>query len=140
MSEEFYTVEFAAERLKLHPKTVLKFIRDGRLRATRIGRQYRILGSDLAALVGDSRPAGGLLRQVRSTTIVDISNVDAELARRMASLMTGARSANGRYAEPFNVDVVHDPANEHLKIIVVARPSDAVQLLQLVEILLESRT
>ena len=28
MSEEVYTVEQFAERLKLHPKTVLRFIRD----------------------------------------------------------------------------------------------------------------
>ncbi|RUU15035.1 helix-turn-helix domain-containing protein, partial [Mesorhizobium sp. Primo-B] len=95
MSQEFYTVEFAAEQLKLHPKTVLKFIRQGQLRATKVGRQYRILRSDLAALVGDHRPARSTSREVRSTTIVDISNADAEFARRMAALLTGARKANG---------------------------------------------
>ncbi len=138
MTEEFYTVEIAAERLKLHPKTVLKFIRQGRLRATKVGRQYRILRSDLAALVGDNRPARAPAREIRTTTIVDISDVDAEVARRMASLMTGARNGNVGYAEAVSVDVVHDPANNHLKIIAVARPADVVQLLQLVQILLEN--
>lgn len=139
MSEEFYTVEFAAEQLKLHPKTVLKFIRQGQLRATKVGRQYRILRSDLAALVGDHRAARGTSREVRSTTIVDISNADAEFARRMAALLTGARKANGRSAEPMSVDVTHDPANKQVKIIIVARPSDAAELLQLSEALLEGR-
>ena len=32
MSEDVYTVEQFAERLKLHRKTVLRFIREGRLR------------------------------------------------------------------------------------------------------------
>src|SRR5436190_13703863 len=31
-SQELCTVHFAAERLKLHPKTVLRFIREGRLK------------------------------------------------------------------------------------------------------------
>ena len=33
MSGESYTAEQAAERLKLHPKTVLRMIREGRLKA-----------------------------------------------------------------------------------------------------------
>ncbi len=52
MTQELYTVEAAAERLKLHNKTVLRFIREGRLRATKIGKQYRILHSDLDAFAG----------------------------------------------------------------------------------------
>jgi excisionase family DNA binding protein len=36
------TVEQAAEELKLHPKTVLRYIHEGRLEATRIGKAYRI--------------------------------------------------------------------------------------------------
>src|SRR5262245_37744597 len=40
--DELCTVHFAADRLKLHPKTVQRLIREGRLRATRIGKSYRI--------------------------------------------------------------------------------------------------
>ena len=49
MSEEVYTVEQFAERLRLHPKTVRRFIREGRLRAVKVGRSYRILRSDMEA-------------------------------------------------------------------------------------------
>ncbi len=52
MSEELYTVEFAARRLKLHPTTILRFIRDGRLAATKVGKSYRILRSELDRLAG----------------------------------------------------------------------------------------
>ena len=55
MSEEVYTVEHAAERLKLHPKTVLRFIRDGRLRAVKVGKSYRILRTEMEAMTG-ARP------------------------------------------------------------------------------------
>ena len=49
MSEEVYTVEQFAERLKLHPKTVLRFIKDGRLRAVKVGKSYRILRTEMEA-------------------------------------------------------------------------------------------
>jgi excisionase family DNA binding protein len=52
MSGSLYTVEQAAERLKLHPKTVLRMIRDGRLKAARIGKAYRIAGEELDAVAG----------------------------------------------------------------------------------------
>jgi excisionase family DNA binding protein len=68
MSEELYTVEMAAERLKLHPKTVLRFIRDGRLRATRIGKSYRILRSDLDAFGGGRSPNAAAPVQVPASS------------------------------------------------------------------------
>ena len=58
MSEDVYTVELAAERLRLHPKTVLRFIAEGRLRAVKMGKSYRILRSDLDALIGSKRRPG----------------------------------------------------------------------------------
>ena len=42
MSEELYSVEQVAERLGLHVKTVRSYVREGRLKAVRIGKQYRI--------------------------------------------------------------------------------------------------
>ena len=42
MQDPLHTVESAAKILKLHPFTVLKFIKKGELKASRIGRVYRI--------------------------------------------------------------------------------------------------
>ena len=52
MSQQLVTVEQAAQELSLHPKTVLRYIRDNRLPATRVGRSYRILRSELDAFAG----------------------------------------------------------------------------------------
>lgn len=50
MTEEMYSVEQVAEQLGLHVRTVRGYIRSGRLKAVRIGKQYRIARSDLAEL------------------------------------------------------------------------------------------
>ena len=57
MSQELYSVEQVAERLGLHVKTVRNYVREGRLKAVRIGKQYRIAREDLEAMTGHSEPA-----------------------------------------------------------------------------------
>lgn len=48
MEKKFYTVDQVSQMLNIHPKTVRKYIRDGDLRATKVGKQWRITGHDLS--------------------------------------------------------------------------------------------
>lgn len=47
---EYVDVPAAAQILAVHPNTVRTMIREGRLRATRLKRQYRIRRTDINAL------------------------------------------------------------------------------------------
>lgn len=49
--EQRYTVADVAKALKVQPQTVYTMIRDGRLRAGRVGRVYRIKSSDVQAVL-----------------------------------------------------------------------------------------
>lgn len=51
MQDRIMTPEQVAEMLQLHPFTVLGYIKDGRLRAARLGRVYRIRESDVNAFL-----------------------------------------------------------------------------------------
>jgi len=133
MSEEVYTVEQFAERLKLHPKTVLRFIKDGRLRAVKVGKSYRILRSDLEAMTGAVR--GEAASAARVTSIVDIPEVDADLAQRLARQLPAARMGQTTPADPMNLDVAYDPARRHLKVVIVGSPGDTAAMLKMVEVL-----
>ena len=42
MTRHLYTADEVAERLNLHVKTIRRYIRDGRLKAKRIGKEYRV--------------------------------------------------------------------------------------------------
>jgi excisionase family DNA binding protein len=135
MSEELYTVEQFAERLKLHPKTVLRFIKEGRLRAAKVGRSYRILRSDLEAFGGIAPPAGDA--KARVTAIVDIPDVTPERAQRIATLFTSARIGAEAQAEPMSLDVAHDPALRAVKVVMVGSPADVATMLQILQAWLE---
>jgi len=52
-SENWLTVKEITTRLKLHPNTVARYIQEGKLRGVKVGKNYRVRESDLAAFVGE---------------------------------------------------------------------------------------
>lgn len=137
MTSEFLTVDAAAGLLHLHPKTVLRFIREGRLRATKVGKQYRIVRSDLNAFAGVSETE--FVRTARATSIVDIENVDTPLLDRLSAILIGTSKKDQPSDSSISVNFAHDPVLRSLKIIVIASPGDAATLLQLIDACLEPR-
>lgn len=57
MIEKFFTTEQVANILQVHPFTILKFIKEGKLKGVKLGRVYRIMESDVKAFL-DSRTTG----------------------------------------------------------------------------------
>ena len=151
MSEEVYTVEQFAERLKLHPKTVLRFIRDGRLRAVKVGKSYRILRTEMEAMTGITPEVfqgaveayRGVLEQrgarsgARVTSIVDLSDVAPDAAQRMARTLTAARASQTAHADAMTIEVIYDPPRRQLKVLIVGSPGDTAAMLKMVDVLAE---
>lgn len=54
MNEKFYTPKQVAEILQVHQYTVLKWIREGKLRALKFGRVYRTTESEINAFLGQT--------------------------------------------------------------------------------------
>jgi excisionase family DNA binding protein len=138
MSSPFLTVEQAAERLSLHPKTVRRFIREGRLKATRIGKAYRILESDLAEFAG-APPDSGSEPVPRVTAVVDIDNVDSETAQRLARFFPGALYSRDPRPDPVSLQVVYDPGRQQLKVMLAGSPSRVAAYLGHIEMTLAMR-
>ncbi|MBY8607748.1 helix-turn-helix domain-containing protein [Burkholderia arboris] len=132
----FHTVEDTAARLRVHPKTVLRFIRDGKLRATRVGRAYRILDTDLAAFA-PTEPAAPAPRTVRVTSIVDIPDASQSLHQYLSRSLHAMASGRTSYVDPVRIDVTFDPAASVVKIIVAATPADTAALMSSLEMLLQ---
>jgi excisionase family DNA binding protein len=130
------TVAAAAARLELHPKTVLRCIREGRLKAKKIGKSYRILRADVDAFVG--LPAAAESPADASvTTIVDVPGAGAELARDWGVKVPAALHGRGARAAPLRADVIYEPERSHLKVILVGSPGDVSAVLRLMQLWLE---
>ncbi len=135
------TVEQAASVLSLHPKTVLRHIRDGRLPATRIGKSYRIERAALDAFAGIAQAtpsSAGVARvtagiSARVTAIVEVDAMDAEASSRLASFV-GAAALGARDASPLQVTTAVDDASGNVKVVVFGGSGEVARLLELIEL------
>ena len=87
---ELLTPEQAAEILQVNRETIYRYIRDGRLFASRIGRTYRIPRRNLELLLWETRTRPDIpLREYTSEEITqflkddELSGEAAEIARRI---------------------------------------------------------
>jgi len=98
MTRDYYTVEQISEMLNIHPKTIQRYIREGGLRATKIGKSWRVTGHDLSVFIesdGYEEP-GSINRSARSviaSSVIDITAVGKEDAIRIMNTLTAALNA-----------------------------------------------
>ncbi|HEY3471912.1 MAG TPA: helix-turn-helix domain-containing protein [Amycolatopsis sp.] len=141
MAQEVFSVEQVAAKLGLHVRTVRNYVRDGRLKAVRIGKQYRIAADDLEAFTGlpvaDPRPA----RAAELSGVVEIGDVDRATADRIATLVVasvnGPRDGGER---PLRVETIHDKERSTMKIVVFGDLAAGADLLRLVASFTEGLT
>ncbi|MGI5258325.1 helix-turn-helix domain-containing protein [Streptomyces angustmyceticus] len=142
MEESLYSVEQVAERLGLHVRTIRNYVRDGRLPAVRIGKQYRIAHEDLEAFTG--RPAStpgdpaGRPRHTEVSSIVEIDAVDATTAHRVTTLLMGAAAHRGPGDEPLRIETAYDTERSRMKVIVLGGLADTARLFDYLEGVLAS--
>ncbi|PIR55582.1 hypothetical protein COU74_00390 [Candidatus Peregrinibacteria bacterium CG10_big_fil_rev_8_21_14_0_10_36_19] len=65
MQEKFFTTEQVATILQVHPFTILKFIKAGKLKGLKLGRVYRIKESDVNQFIEDrmTQPAKKIVKK-----------------------------------------------------------------------------
>ena len=135
MSDRLYSVDQVAERLGLHVRTVRNYVRDGRLAAVRIGKQYRIAHEDLEAFTGRPAPAGEALgrRHTDVSSVVTIDAVDRGTADRLSTLLTAAVSGPRPGEQRVRIETAYDEERTTMKIIILGGPGDTARLLESIE-------
>src|SRR5438067_2078794 len=103
MARELYSVEQVAAKLGLHVRTVRNYVRDGRLKAVRIGKQYRVSAEDLEAFTGISEP--GPARSAELSAVAELE-ADRDTADRLATYVLAALAQHLRV---YAVDVPGEP-------------------------------
>ena len=144
MQKELYSVEQVADLLNLHVRTVRNYVREGRLKAVRIGKQYRIAREDLEAMTG--RPTVPLdretvprVRHVEVSSIVEIDAISPDTAMRLANMVTAAAKGRPDGDESLRVEAIYNQERARLKIILTGSIPTCTGLLQAVNFYLEAQ-
>jgi len=145
MAAELYTAEQVAELLNLHVRTVRGYVREGRLKAVRIGKSYRIAGDDLAALTG--RPASAFVRElvrrnryVEVSSIVEIDAISSEAASRLMNSLVAVAKGHGDEDQPLRVETIYNQERARLKVILTGTIGAVASFLKATAFLLENQT
>jgi excisionase family DNA binding protein len=138
MPQDLHSAEQVADLLGLHVRTVRHYVREGRLKAVRIGKQYRIARADLEAFTGQPLPEPvRRTRYVEVSSIVEIDAVDSETAGRIATGLNAAAKGRDR-GQPLRIDTIYDAARARLKVIVTGGLATTAELLKFANLYLES--
>lgn len=102
MQEKFYTVDEIAEMVKIHPKTIQRYIREGKLKASKVGKSWRISGHDLSTFTegsSDNFTAPLILgetaeqKEIKVSAVIDIPVADTQESVRIANTLTAISNA-----------------------------------------------
>ena len=55
LNDDFYTAEELATKLKLNVMTIYRYIKAGKLKAHKIGKEYRITRAEFERFIRDTR-------------------------------------------------------------------------------------
>ena len=133
------SVEQVAEQLGLHARTVRVYLRSGRLKGVRIGKQYRIAREDLAHLTGRGEPVEPVVlhRHVDVSSIVQVDAISPESVDRVANMLMTAAKAPREEEHPLRIDTTYDDERARLKVFISGSPETTINLLRLVNKLVE---
>jgi excisionase family DNA binding protein len=141
---QMYSVEQVAGLLGLHVKTVRGYVHDGRLKAVRIGKQYRIAAADLEDFTGHpvaapARETARRLRHVEVSSIVQIDAISPAGMSRLTTTVMAAVTARSSDDAPLRLETVYDEERASLKIILLGDLDTVADLLKLIDTLAEVR-
>jgi excisionase family DNA binding protein len=141
IKETLYSVDQVAGLLGLHVRTVRGYVREGRLKAVRIGKQYRIAQADLEAMTGRPAPQPEPVsrqRHVDASAIVEIDAIGPEAAMRLTGPLSAAVTARREDDLPLRVETVYNEVRAHLKIILVGSPRTLAGTLEMIHAVVEA--
>ena len=141
-SPELLSVFDIAKRLKLHVKTVRHYVREGRLKAVRLGKQYRIARADLEAFTGFPLPLteserAKRQRHVETSCVVEIDAISPESASQLESGLKAFAHRSEGGEDQVRVEAIYDRGVGHLKLMLFGGANGTASALMLIVALLK---
>jgi len=141
-SQDLLSIFEIAKRLDLHVKTVRNYVREGRLKAVRIGKQYRVARADLEAFTGFPLPLTNSerarrQRRVAAASIVEIDAISPESANEIESALKAFAQRSAAGEDEIRIETIYDREIGHLKVMLFGGAAGTASALMLAVALLK---
>lgn len=158
MENQFYTIDKIAEILGMHHKTIRKFITEGKLAASKVGKQWRISGNDLSIFmeknnvnVSDKKiseesnidfAANGEVKdainqKLNVSTVVDINDVDKEEYFRISNTLIALMNCKDSKMGKSTINMKYDEKVNRLKVLLWGSVDFIEEMLSSISMLVE---
>jgi len=159
MEEKFYTIDQIAEKLGVHHKTIRKFITEGKLRANKVGKQWRISGHDLSIFMENNNFNISSKKEIENekiefstsevhnksrfnkiniSTVVDINEVDMDEYMRVSNTLIAIMNSKDSKMGNSTINIKHYPKERNLKVMLWGDAEFTKEMLDLISILTQS--
>lgn len=159
MEEKFYTIDQIAEILGMHHKTIRKFITEGKLRANKVGKQWRISGHDLSLFMENNNvnvrnknevenekiefstgSVGGnnIRNQINVSTVIDINEIGSDEYRRISNMLLAAMNSKDPKMSNSTINMKYYQNERNLKVMLWGDTEFTKEMLDYISILTKS--
>jgi excisionase family DNA binding protein len=111
--KNYMTVDEISEKLKMHPKTIRRYIRDGKIKGRKIGKSWYISYEEYLKFTGEEDKKAQVVqlpRKISVSTVVDILVNDIDESMRIANMLSavmnnkdpkyGSSTMTSQYIQP----------------------------------------
>ena len=136
MESILYSVGELSGILKLHPKTIVRFIREGKIKARKIGRAWMVSQEDLREYAhAELRGKGGgsqtsaapsfdtLGERIAVSAVIEISDTSSEEAGRISSSIMAVLNCKDESWGRSRFDFFHFPETGKAKYVLYGTPA-----------------
>lgn len=156
MENKFYTVDQIAEILGMHHKTIRKFITEGKLRANKVGKQWRISGHDLSNFMENNNvkvinktevdnekiefstseiDINERVNKINISTVVDINEVNMDEYRRISNMLLAVLNSKDSKLNNSTINMKYYQKENNLKVMLWGDLEFTKEILDFISIL-----
>ncbi len=136
MQESYFTVEQIAQMLQMHPKTVQRYIREGKLRAVKVGKGWRVSGHDLSVFT-ESAPVPGETPTAVVSCVADVYTADKAAAIRITNTLTAGLNSKPAGMGKSSMRTQYIPEEQKLRITLYGSARIVAAMLESIAMLTE---
>ena len=161
MKEKFYTIDQIAEILGMHHKTIRKFITEGKLRANKVGKQWRISEHDLNLFMEDNSvniksnnklesekiefsngdiDINNRTSKINVSTVIDINEVDIDEHRRISNTILALMNSKDSKMGNSTINIKYYKSDKNLKVMLWGNIKFTYEMLDFISTIIEDNS